>query len=85
MDVLTEKDVKDFSLFFSNVSTRLALSIARECIQKTLPKEPTSHWQALLLRTDGERIITQVLHGSEIHALLNSTPEPDATNGDESA
>lgn len=82
MEILSEKVVEDFSLYFSKLSTQQALCVARECIEKTLPKEPTSHWQALLLRTDREQIVTQVLHGNEIHSLLNSTPEPDATNGD---
>jgi hypothetical protein len=85
MDVLLEKDVTDFSFCFSNLSTRQALSIARECIVKTLPKEQTSHWQALLLRTDGEQIVAQVLHGNEIQSLLNSTAEPDAISCDEPA
>lgn len=84
MDILAERDVTDFSLFFSNLSTRLALVVALECIGKTLPKEPTSHWQALLLLTDGEHIASQVLHGSEIQSLLNSTLEPDETNDTES-
>lgn len=77
MDILSEKDK---SFVFSNLSTRQALSVASECIEKTLPKEPKSHWQALVLRTNGEQIIAQVLHGIDIHTLLNATAETDASD-----
>jgi 20S proteasome alpha/beta subunit len=78
MDMLSGKDK---SFVFSNLSTRQALSVASECIEKTLPKETKSHWQALVLRTNGEQIIAQVLHGNEIHALLpNSAAETDGSD-----
>lgn len=78
--VLSEKDE---SFVFSNLSTRQALSVASECIEKTLPKETKSHWQALVLRTNGEQIIAQVLHGNEIHALLlNAAAKTDGSDNE---
>jgi 20S proteasome alpha/beta subunit len=78
MDMLSEKDK---SFVFSKLSSRQALSVASEGIERTLPKEPKTHWQALVLRTSGEQIIAQVLHGNEIHTLLQTaTAETDASD-----
>jgi 20S proteasome alpha/beta subunit len=64
--------------FFSNLSSRQALSLACACIEKALPKENKLYWQALVLRTasdiEGEQqqASSQVLDGNEIELLLTS-------------
>ena len=74
----------DVSFFFTNLSSREALSTACECIGKVLPKDNKSHWQAFHLRasSNDEQASCQILHGNEIQSLLNSTPENDADSDD---
>lgn len=64
----------DVSQYFSSLTSCQALVVACECIQKVLPKQDTSYWQALVLKTasDGEKATSQVLSGDEIQDLINN-------------
>lgn len=79
-ELVSARDGKDD--FFSNLSSRQALSLACTCIEKALPKENKLYWQALVLRTasdvEGEQqqqqqqASSQLLDGSEIELLPTS-------------
>jgi len=70
-------DANDASLFFADLSSQEAISIACECIEKVSPKEVKTFWQVLVLRTatSEEQATSRVLNGDEIQLLLDTTPD----------